>query len=122
MIHGGVDLVYVPRIARLVTRYHTRFLIKVFTVSERAYYGQIPVQSARLAGCWAAKEAVIKALGVGWRGVGYHDVEILAQSGKAPQLKLHGQAALLGAGWQWSLSISHDGDYATAVAFAQSPM
>jgi holo-[acyl-carrier protein] synthase len=76
------------------------------------------MQSRRLAGRWAAKEAIVKALGTGWRNVGYRDAEVIAEPGHAPQVQLHGAALALGGTWRWALSISHDGEYAIACASA----
>ncbi|NJK71896.1 MAG: holo-ACP synthase, partial [Synechococcaceae cyanobacterium SM2_3_60] len=102
----GIDLVYLPRIAAVYARFGQRFLDRVFTATEQAYCLQsIPHRLARLGGRWAAKEAVVKALGTGWQGYGYTEIEIVASPQGSPQVHLIGD---------WSLSISHDGDYAIA--------
>ncbi len=104
----GIDLVYLPRIAAIHARFGQRFLDRVFTPVEQAYCLQsAPHSLARLGGRWAAKEAVVKALGTGWQGYGYTEIEIIASPQGPPQVSLAGD---------WSLSISHDGDYAIAIA------
>jgi holo-[acyl-carrier protein] synthase len=114
----GVDLVHVPRIAGAVARSGATFLDRSFTPAELDLCGGDP---ARLAGRWAAKEAALKALGMGIGELPMSDVQTLAEPSGAPQLRLTGRAAAAAsaAGWtQWSVSISHDGDYATAVVTA----
>ncbi len=104
----GIDLVYLPRIATARARFGQRFLDRVFTAAEQAYCLQSqPHSLARLGGRWAAKEAVVKALGTGWQGYGYTEIEILASPQGRPWVQLTGE---------WHLSISHDGDYAIAIA------
>src|SRR3990170_461594 len=72
------------------------------------------------AGRWAAKESVSKVLGLGVRGVGWRDIEILRLPTGAPSVQLHGRAKTraeqLGMG-RIAVSISHEGDYAVAIAF-----
>ena len=73
-----------------------------------------------MAGRWAAKEAVSKVLGLGVRGIGWTEIEIERLPTGAPSVRLHGRAARrseqLGMG-RIAVSISHEGDYAVAVAF-----
>lgn len=124
MIRLGTDIVYIPRIQATVERFGDRFLQRVYTHAEQLDCGwgkNSPSEAMinRLAGRWAAKEAVVKALGTGWRGVGYTDVEIRRRQSGAPVVHLHGRALVLMAVWeeaQWQLSLSHDGDYAIATA------
>ncbi|MFQ3618786.1 MAG: holo-ACP synthase [Cyanobacteriota bacterium] len=122
----GTDIVYIPRIRALIDRFGDRFLKKVYTAIEQQDCGQAYAQAienqagiARLAGRWAAKEAVVKAMGTGWRGIRYTDVEIQRQRSGAPTVCLHGAAARwvtqVGGG-NWQLSLSHDGEYAIATA------
>ncbi|NJK74260.1 MAG: holo-ACP synthase [Oscillatoriales cyanobacterium RU_3_3] len=131
-IYLGTDLVYVPRIQAALDRFGDRFLQKVYTPTEQQDCKPIDCarrnkakmsrdSSQQLAGRWAAKEAVVKALGTGWRGLRYTEVEIQRSSSGAPNLFLHGAAAVLASAWgncQWQLSLSHDGDYCTATAIA----
>jgi holo-[acyl-carrier protein] synthase len=124
MIRLGTDIVYMPRIKAAVERFGDRFLQRVYTFDEQQDCGYTQDDSSRLsinqlAGRWAAKEAVAKALGTGWRGVSYTDIEIRRLPTGAPQVFLHHSAAAQTAGWgdcHWQLSISHDGDYSIATA------
>ena len=123
MILLGTDIVYIPRINAALDRFGERFLQRVYTKTEQqdCNYGNPPSRSSinQLAGRWAAKEAVVKALGTGWRGVGYTDIEIRRELSGAPAVYLHRGAAEIVATWgesQWQLSLSHDQDYAIATA------
>ncbi len=118
----GTDIVHISRIVAVVEQFGKHFLDKVYTPQEQQDCHRSARQvSARLAGRWAAKEAVVKALGTGWRGVGYRDVEIVRQPSGAPTIALHNRALALvqqrqQTSWEWQLSFSHDGDYAIATA------
>lgn len=124
MIRLGTDIVYIPRIEKVVEQFSDRFLRRVYTPNELLdcrYEQNSPSRNAidKLAGRWAAKEAVVKALETGWLGVGYTDVEICRQSSGVPTVQLHGRALKIVEFWgqvQWQLSLSHDGDYAIATA------
>jgi holo-[acyl-carrier protein] synthase len=89
----------------------------VLTDAEARYVRNRP---ANFAGRWAAKEAVSKVLGLGVRGVGWRDIEIVRLPTGQPSVKLHGRAATraeqLGMA-RIAVSISHEGEYAVAVAF-----
>jgi len=119
MIVGtGVDIVEVPRIQRSVERFGQRFLNRVFTPGEIHYCTSRANAAERLAGRFAAKEAAMKAIGTGLRhGVTWHDVEVVRQPGRRPELQLTGKAAefavKLGCG-QIHLSLSHTADHAIA--------
>ncbi len=132
-IYLGTDIVYIPRIQAALDRFGDRFLKKIYTPTEQQDCGQLNSQHTsikgkmdrvscnQLAGRWAAKEAVVKALGTGWRGLRYIDVEVQRSDSGAPNVLLHGTAAALASVWgncQWQLSLSHDGDYCTATAIA----
>jgi holo-[acyl-carrier protein] synthase len=119
MFRLGTDIVYIPRIEAAIARFGDRFLQRVYTPAEQVDCRcNLPTLAAinKLAGRWAAKEAVVKALGTGWGGVGYTDVEICRLPSGAPSVQLHGRAmALVGdRKVQWQLSLSHDRDYAIA--------
>jgi holo-[acyl-carrier protein] synthase len=133
MIRFGTDIVYVPRIRSAVDRFGDRFLQRVYTLVERKdcclSEGANSRTIERLAGRWAAKIAVAKALEIGWRGGSYTDIEIGRQPSGAPRVTLYGDAAAVAVRlctrdsllpshrtWQWHLSLSHDGDYAIATA------
>ena len=110
----GVDLIELDRIARTVERYGERFLRRVYTPQEVAFCrGRIP----QLAGRFAAKEAVMKALGTGIRGVGWREIEVVRQRGRPPRVELHGRARERARAMglvELSLSLSHSRDFAVA--------
>jgi holo-[acyl-carrier protein] synthase len=119
MIAGiGVDIVDVARVQALLDRYGERFLRRVYTEAETAYAMGGWNRAERLAGRFAVKEAMMKALGTGKsQGILWRDVETLrARSGK-PEVRLHGQAgrwAKLRGGGAVHVSITHDGGKAVA--------
>ena len=119
MLTTGVDIIEIPRIQQVLDRYGQRFLDRVFTPGEIAYCrGRAP----NLAGRFAAKEATMKALGTGVRGVGWKDIEVIRAESGAPSVKLHGRAKIraerLRVG-EISLSMSHSREYAVAFVVAQ---
>ncbi len=97
MIVGtGIDVAEVARVRRAVERFGRRFLERVFTAREIAYCERGRNRFERYAARFAAKEAAMKALGVGWRGgVGWRDVEVINQRSGKPELRLSGAAARL---------------------------
>ena len=113
----GVDIVKVERIATAIERFGQRFADRVLTPREQRYVRQRP---ETFAGRWAAKESVSKVLGLGVRGVGWRDIEVERLPTGQPTIVLHGRAAQraeqLGMG-RIAVSISHEADYAIAVAF-----
>ncbi len=114
----GIDLVEVVRIAAVHRRHPVRFLTRHFTPRERA---ECAGDHRRLAGRWAAKEAVAKALGTGIGPIRWADIEVIRDTSGAPNLRLTGAAARKAAHLglvAWSLSISNTGDHAVAVAAA----
>ena len=119
MLTTGVDIIEIPRIKQVLDRYGQRFLNRVFTPDEIAYCrGRAP----NLAGRFAAKEAAMKALGTGVRGVSWKDIEVIRADSGAPSLRLHGRAEKRAERLQvgeMSLSISHSREYAVAFVVAQ---
>lgn len=115
----GIDLVHVERVGESVASHGERFLRRIFTDEEVAYAMSSPPQALhRLAARFAAKEAVRKVLRVDEHGVGWRDVEVRRLPSGACEVVLHGSAATLARTRQlgrMALSMSHDGDYATAV-------
>ena len=106
MICGiGCDIVEVERFCALCG--DGRFMDKCFTAAEREYIraAASPAQSA--AACFAAKEAVVKALGSGFSGVGLHDAELLHRENGSPYVRLSGGAARLAGGAAVHISLSH---------------
>ncbi len=114
----GIDVVDIERIRGTLTRYRDRFRRRVLTPRENHYCGP---RVERVAGRWAAKEAVSKVLGLGVRGVGWRDIEVLPNRAGQPQVRLHARAAararVLGLE-DVTVSISHERGTAVAVAIA----
>ncbi len=120
-IEVGVDVVDVPRLARLVARHGALLTERVFTPGELADCGGKP---QRLAARLAAKEAVAKALGTGIGPVAWRDVEVVLDGAGRPQLRLTGNARTLAADLgftRWSVSLTHDGATAVALVAAVGP-
>jgi holo-[acyl-carrier protein] synthase len=120
MLSTGVDIIEIPRIRRVLERYGQRFLNRVFTPGEIEYCrGRAPNLAAR----FAAKEAAMKALGTGFRGVAWKDIEVIRARSGAPSIKLHGRAEIraqrLGL-QEMALSLSHSREYAVASVVARS--
>ena len=115
----GVDLVQTSRIAESIATFGDKFVKRVFTDDEIAYASSAPEMAAmRFAARFAAKEAVKKALeldGVAWR-----DIEVARRASGACDVVLHGaaRAAADAMGARLALSMSHEGDYATAMVVA----
>ncbi len=116
VLRTGIDLIEMERLDTLEPGVKRRFLDRVFTPAEQELAGESTVF---LAGRFAAKEAVAKALGCGIGVVGWKDIEILRGKLGEPVLILAGNALRLSTGLgitQWSISISHARIYAVAVA------
>src|SRR5918996_1849712 len=113
----GIDIIKIERIAAALKRFGDRFPKRVLTDAEARYVRNRP---QNFAGRWAAKEAVSKVLGLGVRGVGWRDIEIARLPTGQPEVRLSGRAAeraqQLGMA-RIAVSISHEDDYAVAIAF-----
>jgi len=118
-ISVGIDLVQVSRVSHSLERFGDRFMHRIFTAGEIAYATAAPALVAeRFAARLAAKEAAMKALDLGEQGVSWRDIEVARAPSGAPTLVLHGLADTRAreAGVQSvEVSLSHEGDYATAV-------
>jgi holo-[acyl-carrier protein] synthase len=115
----GIDLIDIDRIVAILGRYPERFRGRILTPAEDRYCHGRP---ERIAGRWAAKEAVSKVLGLGVRGVGWRDIEILPNRAGQPQVYLHARAAARAAALELAeltVSISHERRMAVAVAVAE---
>lgn len=115
----GVDLTDIARIERMLADHGDRFRERVFTTMERAYADAGGSRAAeRYAARFAAKEAVMKALGTGWRsGVSWTDAEVVHGADGAPCLRLHGRLAQVAAEQgvtAWMVTLSHVGGLAMA--------
>jgi holo-[acyl-carrier protein] synthase len=110
----GIDLVQISRIVESMQTFGERFLCRVFTEDEIRYAKSSPACTGeRLAARFAAKEAARKALAL--EGIGWRDIEVRRLGNGACQLVLHGAAREATSKAQLALSMSHDGDQATAV-------
>jgi holo-[acyl-carrier protein] synthase len=116
----GVDIIELERVAAAVERHGQRFIDRVFTPVEAAICRGRP---AELAGRFAAKEAVMKALGTGARGVAWREIEVLLNRRGKPLVYLHGRArqraekiGLNGL----DVSMSHSREYAVAFVVASA--
>jgi holo-[acyl-carrier protein] synthase len=122
IIAHGIDLVDFPRIEDMVARHDKRFLDKVFTATEQAYAEANRNSVEKLAGRFAAKEAVLKLVGTGWRGkIAWTDIEVVNTATGQPEVRLSGEvkkiADKLGV-TQISVSITHTANFAIASAVA----
>jgi holo-[acyl-carrier protein] synthase len=120
----GIDIVEIPRIEEKLSQGNTRFLNRVFTVGEIEYCEKRAGKFASYAARFAAKEAVMKALGTGWGdGVGWKEIEVFNEESGRPQINLNGRALekfnQLGAR-RAHLSLSHSKDLAIAQVIFES--
>jgi len=113
----GIDIIKVERIRASLARFGDRFSKRVLTINEQRY---VRGRAETFAGRWAAKEAVSKVLGLGVRGIGWRDIEIERMPTGQPAVRLHGRAEAraeqLGMD-RIAVSITHESDYAVAIAF-----
>jgi holo-[acyl-carrier protein] synthase len=111
----GVDVILISRVQKVLERHPRRFLERVFTPEEVAFCrGRTPELAAR----FAAKEAIMKALGTGARGLAWREIEVLPNRRGKPLVYLHGQARRRGEkiGVRGlDVSLTHDSDLAIAV-------
>jgi len=118
----GVDIVEIARLEEAVARWGEAFLRRVYTDSElKLYRKKLPSLAAR----FAAKEAVIKALGKPGREASLKDIEVLADPGGQPVVNLYGrmqqQAKLMGLG-KLAVTLSHSREYAVAFVSGDSKL
>ena len=120
----GTDIIEIVRIGRMVERHGEVFLNRVFTPDEIRYCQKRKESYQHFAGRWAAKEAVMKALGTGWiRGVGWQDIEVQVLKTGQPVIRVHGGARDFVEKLSVDnilITISHCRAYATATAIAVS--
>jgi holo-[acyl-carrier protein] synthase len=121
-IAHGIDLVDFGRIEQMLDRHGERFLERVFTVRERDDADAVKNRVEKLAGRFAAKEAVMKLIGTGWRdGVAWTDIEVVNDASGRPIVSITGKvkqladAAHLG---PITLSITHTANFAMASVVA----
>jgi holo-[acyl-carrier protein] synthase len=109
----GVDIIEISRIERVISRWQDSFLKRIYTGEELESCSNASSLAAR----FAAKEAVMKALGIGARGVNWRDIEILTNGDGAPLIRLHGRARErskeIGIA-EFCVTMSHSREYAVA--------
>lgn len=126
IVGHGIDIVETARIRRMADQHGQHFLDRVFTPAEQAYCAANHKRKyEHLSGRFAAKEAVLKVLGTGWRGgIAWTDIEVVKEPSGQPRIVLSGEcqriANKLGIN-QWHLSISHIETHATASAIGAGP-
>lgn len=126
IIAHGIDLVDFPRIAEMIERHGDRFVNRVFTTAEQDYARSKRNTIEVYAGRFAAKEAVLKLVGTGWRGrIAWTDVEVTNNSAGQPAVALSGEVKQIAERLKIkhvSISITHTANFAIAsvVALAQS--
>ncbi len=122
IVAHGIDLVDCPRIEEMVKRHGERFVDRVFTTVEQAYAEANKNTIEKLAGRFAAKEAVLKLMGTGWRGkIAWTDIEIVNDSSGRPEVTLDGEVKKIADGLgikHISVSITHTANFAIASAVA----
>jgi holo-[acyl-carrier protein] synthase len=119
----GTDIIECLRIAQMIERHGDLFINRVYTPYEIQYCQSRKQSTQHYAGRWAAKEAILKALGTGWRkGISWRDIEVRNEPGGRPVVALRGGARdvveQLGI-TEMLISISHCRSHATAYALAQ---
>ena len=124
IVAHGIDLVDFPRIEQMVKQHGCRFLDRIFTKAEQEYAQSNKNRMEKLAGRFAAKEAVLKLIGTGWRGkIAWTDIEIVNNPAGQPEVTVTGEvekiAGRLGIG-HISVSITHTANFAIASAVALS--
>ena len=122
IVAHGIDLVDCPRIEGMVREHGERFVNRVFTAAEQAYAAANKDRIEKLAGRFAAKEAVLKLMGTGWRGkIAWTDIEVVNNKAGQPEVNLCGEvkkiAERLGIK-HISVSITHTANFAIASAVA----
>ena len=114
--HIGTDIIEIARVRQTIERWGERFLLRVYTVPELEMYDN---RAHSLAACFAGKEAVMKVLGTGARGVAWREIEILHHRSGKPFVTLNNrakeQAENMGIR-EIDISLSHSREYATATA------
>ena len=122
IIAHGIDLVDCPRIEEMIKRHDQRFINRVFTSREQAYADSNKDKVEKYAGRFAAKEAILKLMGTGWRGkIAWTDIEVVNNPAGQPEVTLVGEvkeiAEELGIK-HISVSITHTANFAIASAVA----
>ncbi|MFN7039507.1 MAG: holo-ACP synthase [Alphaproteobacteria bacterium] len=123
MIIGiGTDVVQIPRIQKLLKKFGTKFVNKYFTEEEILIsnsYTHSALYAAYFAKRFAAKEALVKAAGKGFRGIRFKDISITKDSLGAPFINITGKAhkILFSSNSNYQIHLSLSDDYPIALAF-----
>ena len=120
MLVTGIDIIEIARVQSVASRYGDKFFNRIYTIEELKYCRG---RAHQLASRFAAKEAVMKALGTGVRGISWKDIEVLRKKGMAPHIKLHGRAIKRAEKMgltELALSLSHSKDFAVASVIGDS--
>lgn len=118
--HIGVDIIEIERIRQAIERWGERFLNRVYTKEELSIYGH---RAHSLAASFASKEAVMKLLGTGNKGVAWREIETLNHPSGKPYIRLNGRAKKVADEMgikEIDVSMSHSKEYATAVAIGST--
>lgn len=122
IIAHGIDLVDFARIEQMLDRHEQRFLERVFTARELADADKVKNRVEKLAGRFAAKEAVMKLIGTGWRdGIAWTDIEVTNNGLGQPEVNITGRVRRIADEKhieQITLSITHTSNFAIASAVA----
>jgi holo-[acyl-carrier protein] synthase len=120
----GIDLVDCPRIEQMLERHGDHFLDRVFTAAEQKQANAVKNRIEKLSGRFAAKEAVLKLLGTGWRGkIAWTDIEVVNNVLGQPIVTLSGEVKRIADEMkigEINLSISHTANFVMASAMALS--
>ena len=124
VIGHRIDLVECERIERILKQHRERFLARILTPLERCYCERMKNPVPHIAGRFAAKEAILKAIGTGWRGqIAWTDIEIENDPAGQPHVSLSGHTREVAEGLGISriaLSITHTAQHAAASAIGLS--
>jgi holo-[acyl-carrier protein] synthase len=122
IVAHGIDLVDFPRIEALIERHDTRFLDRVFTQREQSDAEAVKNKVEKLAGRFAAKEAVLKLIGTGWRGkIAWTDIEVVNNPLGQPIVTITNEVKRIADEIgieQITLSITHTANFAIASVVA----
>lgn len=125
MIIGcGIDLVSIKRIENIVGRWGDNFICRIFTPLEQEYCEKKGNKYQSYAGKFAAKEALLKALGLGLRGVNWREIEVINDNLGQPIIKTSGRLKGITSNKKvdkYFLTISHTKEYALAEVILEGP-
>ncbi|WP_366922923.1 holo-ACP synthase [Metallumcola ferriviriculae] len=117
----GVDIIEIKRIAVLVDKWSGKFTKRIFTTEELSYCFTKKFPAPSLAARFAAKEAVLKAMGLGLGACKLKDIEVISHPSGKPELKLHEKAEEIAHSMglvRWQISLSHSKSHAVAMVLA----